>query len=131
MHAFRQTLKQAGDLSLLVIPGAEGPDCYCVVVGSTPLATFPTVERALAFFDALRAAGETNAMELAAADAWAREAEHQRLWHEGVGLDAPASSCRVTNLALYRRRRATRRRPAETSSDPEVTLVGEAEAENA
>ena len=129
MHAYRQTLRQSGDLGLLVIPGAEGPDCYCVVVGSTPLATFPTVERALTFFDALRAAGEASAIEAAAADAWAREAEHQRLWHEGAGLRDPARG-QVTNLALYRRRRAVRRVPAETHPAADATPVGDAEAEN-
>jgi hypothetical protein len=110
MHAFRQTLLQVGDLSLLVIPGATGPDCYCVAVGSTPLATFPTVERALAFFDALRAAGEANATEAAIADAWAQEAEHQRLRLEGAHRPTLAPG-QVTNLATYRRRRAARRVP--------------------
>ena len=81
MHAYGRTLRWAGDLRLLALPVGGGPGRFCVADGLEPLATFPTLERALAFFEAVRAATE--------------EAPHR---------PRPAAGG-VTDLAAYRRRR--------------------------
>jgi hypothetical protein len=57
MHAYGRTLRQAGDPRLLALPVGAGPERYCVADGPTPVATFSTLERALAFFETVRAAG--------------------------------------------------------------------------
>jgi hypothetical protein len=88
MHAYGRTLQQAGDLRLLALPVGAGRERYCVADGLEPLATFPTVERALAFFQAIREATQ-------AAEAWPRG---------GAGG--------VTDLTAYRLRRPRRRRAA-------------------
>jgi hypothetical protein len=53
MHAFGRTLRQAGDLRLLALPGDGGRDRYCVADGPDPLVTYPTLEQALATFAAV------------------------------------------------------------------------------
>ena len=60
MHAFGRTLRQVGDLRLLARPGGGGREHYCVAEGPTPLATFPTRERAQVFFETVRAAREAG-----------------------------------------------------------------------
>jgi hypothetical protein len=88
MHAYGRTLRRAGDLRLLALPVGAGRECYCVADGLEPLATFPTLERALAFFQASREA--------------TREA--------GAGPRGGAGG--VTDLTAYRLRRHRRRRAA-------------------
>ena len=56
MHAYGRTLRQAGDLRLLALPVAGGRDRYCVAAGLEPVATYPTLEQALAAFEASREA---------------------------------------------------------------------------
>ena len=84
MHAFGRTLRQAGDLRLLALPGDDGRDRYCVTDGPDPLATYPTLEQALATFAAVCDATD--------------EAAHRRQLAAGG----------VADLTAYRRRR---RRP--------------------
>ena len=63
MHAYGRTLRRAGGLVLLALPVGPGRERYCVADGGTPLVTFAAAAPALAFFEALCAAGTE-------ADAW-------------------------------------------------------------
>ncbi len=51
MHAYGRTLRQVGDLRLLALPGDDGRDRYRVTDGPETVATYPTLEQALAAFE--------------------------------------------------------------------------------
>jgi hypothetical protein len=53
VHAFGRTLRRVGDLRLLGLPVGSGRERYCVADGFEPVATFPTLEHALAAFEAV------------------------------------------------------------------------------
>jgi hypothetical protein len=53
VHADGRTLRQTGDLRLVALPGDDGRERYCVMDGPAPLATYPTLEQALATFAAV------------------------------------------------------------------------------
>ena len=100
MHAHGRTLRQWGDLRLVAVPGAGGPERYYVAQGErAPLGTFAARAAAVAFFEALRAAwiAPADDLDAARADAWARRAERERL--------RAAEAAGVTDLAAYRRAR--------------------------
>jgi hypothetical protein len=56
VHAFGRTLRRVGDLRLLGLPVGSGRERYGVADGFEPLATYPTLEQALAAFEAVREA---------------------------------------------------------------------------
>jgi hypothetical protein len=84
VHAFGRTLRQVGDLRLLALPVDDGRERYCIADGPDPIVTCPTLEQALAAFEAIRAATD--------------EAAHRR----------QLAASGVADLTAYRRRR---RRP--------------------
>ena len=90
MHAYGRTLRRAGDLRLLALPVGAGRERYCVAAGLEPLATFPALERALAFFQAIREATQSAG--------------------DGAGPRGGAGG--VTDLTAYRLRRHRRRKAA-------------------
>ena len=109
MDALGRTLRQWGDLRLVAVPAAEGQARYVVALGQrAPLGTFAAPEAAIAFFEAVRAAGVAQAegapgaapagdLEPAQAGEWARRVEGERL--------RQAEAAGVTDLAAYRRAR--------------------------
>jgi hypothetical protein len=99
-----------GDLRLLAVSAAGGPERYAVAQGEgAPLGTFAARAAAVAFFEAHRAAwiaqaggaapdaAPAGALDAARADVWARRAERERL--------RAAEAAGVTDLAAYRRAR--------------------------
>jgi hypothetical protein len=110
MDAPGHTLRRWGDLRLVAVPADGGPERYHVAQGEgAPLGTFAARAEAVAFFEALRAAGiaqeegaapdaaPPGALDAARAEAWARRAERERL--------RAAEAAGVTDLAAYRRAR--------------------------
>ena len=81
MHAYGRTLRQVGDLRLLALPGDDGRDRYRVTDGPETVATYPTLEQALAAFEAVCMATD--------------EAAHR----------SQLAASGVTDLATYRFRR--------------------------
>ena len=53
MHAYGRTLRQVGDLRLLALPAGGGRDRHCVTDGPDTVAAYPTLEQALAAFEAV------------------------------------------------------------------------------
>jgi hypothetical protein len=94
VHAYGRTLRRAGDLRLLALPGDDGRDRYCVADGLEPVVTCPTLEQALAAFEAV-------------CDATAAAAHRQQLAASGV-----------VDLAAYRLRRRRPRRGATEGHRP-------------
>jgi hypothetical protein len=101
VHAYGRTLRRAGDLVLLALPVGPGRERFCVAAGGAPLATFAAASPAVAFFEALRAAGTV-------ADA----------------RPPQAGSGGVTDLAAYRAARAPR--PRRAAGGPGGPAAGEA-----
>ncbi len=104
MHAHGRTLRQWGDLRLVAVPAAGDRERYAVVQGERgSLGTFATQAAAVAFFEAVRGAWGAPAgaaaddLDAAQADAWAQQAEDERLRR--------AAAAGVTDLAAYRRAR--------------------------
>jgi hypothetical protein len=109
MHAHGRTLRQWGDLRLVAVPAAGGPERYYVAQDERPpLGTFTVRDAAVAFFEAVRAAWVAQAegaapgappadLDAAQAGAWARRAEGERR--------RQAEAAGVTDLAAYRRAR--------------------------
>jgi hypothetical protein len=53
VHAYGRTLRRVGDLRLLGLPVGSGRERYGVADGFEPVATYPTLEQALAAFEAV------------------------------------------------------------------------------
>jgi hypothetical protein len=53
VHAYGRTLRRAGDLRLLALPGEDGRERYCVADGLEPIGAFPTLAQAAAAFEAV------------------------------------------------------------------------------
>ena len=94
MHAYGRTLRQVGDLRLVARPGDGGRECYWVVDGPDPVVMYPTLEQALAAFEAVRDATD--------------EAAHRR----------HLAASGVVDLTAYRRRRRRPRGGAPKGSRP-------------
>jgi hypothetical protein len=87
-YAFGRTLRRVGDLRLLGLPVGPGRERYGVADGFEPLAAYPTLEQALAAFEAVREATD--------------DAAHRRRLAAGG----------VADPAAYRRRRCRSREGA-------------------
>jgi hypothetical protein len=92
VHAYGRTLRRVGDLCLLALPVDDGRERFCVTDGLELVVLYPTLEQALAVFEAVCGAADVAAHRRQLAASGVTDLTTYRLQRRRPRGDAPKGS---------------------------------------